>query len=123
MNTTQFKSFIKEQLQKIIKEDYQDKYKMEGILITNLDERPQKEIYSDIRALPGVTIVSSTEPIEYSEQDTSKFRTVLTVKIDGYPWIKKGGFGRDKLPEIISMVRKVPAVKSFIVDKDKVVGI
>ena len=66
------------------------------MIITNIKKRPQKEIFSDIRSLPGITIASAKEPMEYSEQNTEKFQTILTVKVDGHPWIVKGGFDRTK---------------------------
>jgi hypothetical protein len=123
MKPSILQSLIREQLKKALKEEYQDKYKMVGNLITNLEERPQKEIYSDIRALPGITVISSIEPIPYSEQDTSNFKAILTVKVDGYPWITKGGFSKDKMLEIASQIRKVPGVKSFNINPDGITGI
>jgi hypothetical protein len=96
---------------------------MIGNLITNVEQRPQKEIYSDIRAITGIAVVSSKEPLEYNEQDTTKFKSILTVKVDGYPWITKGGFDRSKMQEIASQVRKVPGVISFNVNPDNISSI
>jgi hypothetical protein len=123
MKTNILQSLIREQLKKALNEEYQDKYKMVGTLITNLDIRPQKEIYSDIRALPGITTISSIEPIPYNEQTLSSFRSILTVKVDGYPWITKGGFSKDKMKDIISSILKVPGVKSFNLNSDGVTSI
>ena len=120
MKLNQLRSIIKEELKKAINEDYQDKFKMVGTLITNIKERPQKEIYSDIRAIPGITVISSTEPLEYSEQDKTKFKTILSVKVDGYPWITKGGFDRSKLKEIADQIKKVPGVKAFNIKDDNI---
>ena len=64
---------------------------MSGGLVTNLELRPQKEILSDIRAITGVTIVSEKELLPYNEQDKRNFKAILTVKVDGYPFIKSGG--------------------------------
>jgi hypothetical protein len=93
---------------------------MIGNLITNIEQRPQKEIYSDIRAITGIAVVSSKEPLEYNEQDTVRFRAVITVKVDGYPWITKGGFDRSKMQEIAAQIRKVPGVVSFNVADDNI---
>ena len=60
------------------------------------------------------------EPIDYSEQDTEKFQSILTIKVDGYPWIRKGGFDRSKMQEIAAQVRKVPGVISFNVNPDNI---
>jgi hypothetical protein len=122
MKADKLKKVIKEEIINILKEEYQDKYKMVGKLITDLGIRPQKEIYSDIRALPGITVISSIEPIPYNEQDTTNFKTVLTVKVDGYPWITKGGFDKDKMQEIASNIRKVPGVKSFVINPEGITG-
>jgi hypothetical protein len=120
MKLNNLRALIKEELNKKLNEEYQDKFKMIGMLISNIKERPQKEIYSDIRAITGISVVSSKEPIDYSEQDTTKFQSILTIKVDGYPWIGKGGFDRSKMQEIASQVRKVPGVISFNVNPDNI---
>ena len=123
MKLNNLQSLIKEELKKALKEEYKDKFKMVGTLITDLDIRPQKEIYSDIRALPGVTVISSVEPISYAEQDKNKFKAILTVKVDGYPWITKGRFSREKMDDIASNIRKVPGVKSFFTKPEEITSI
>jgi hypothetical protein len=120
MKLNSLRGLIREELKKKIHEDYQDKFKMIGNLITNIEQRPQKEIYSDIRAITGIAVVSSKEPLEYNEQDTTRFRAIITVKVDGYPWITKGGFDRSKMQEIAAQIRKVPGVVSFNVADDNI---
>ena len=113
MNKSELKQLIKEELKNILSEEYQDKFKIEGRLVTNIKERPQKEILSDIRAIAGVTIVSTTEIQDYSEQSFGQFATILNLKIDGYPYIKTGGFNRETIVKIADDIRKVPNVASF----------
>ena len=120
MKYNSLRTLVKEELKKAINEDYQDKYKMVGTLITDVKERPQTEIYSDIRAIPGITVISSTEPLAYADQNLNKFKAILSVKVDGYPFITKGGFTRDKMMEIASDIKKVPAVKAFFVGEDNI---
>tara|TARA_B100000035_G_scaffold253851_1_gene223292 strand:- start:12669 stop:13040 length:372 start_codon:yes stop_codon:yes gene_type:complete len=120
MKIENLRTLVKEELEKTLNEDYQDKFKMVGTLITNIKERPQKEIYSDIRAIPGITVISSTEPLEYSEQDKTKFKTILSVKVDGYPWITKGGFNREKLKDIAQDIKQVPGVKAFFTKDENI---
>ena len=120
MKLNNLRALVKEELNRKLNEEYQDKFKMIGMLISNIKERPQKEIYSDIRAITGISVVSSKEPIDYSEQDTEKFQSILTIKVDGYPWIGKGGFDRSKMQEIAAQVRKVPGVISFNVNPDNI---
>jgi hypothetical protein len=120
MKLNNLRALVKEELNRKLNEEYQDKFKMIGMLISNIKERPQKEIYSDIRAITGISVVPSKEPIDYSEQDTEKFQSILTIKVDGYPWIGKGGFDRSKMQEIAAQVRKVPGVISFNVNPDNI---
>tara|TARA_R110000824_G_scaffold220913_1_gene408012 strand:- start:697 stop:1068 length:372 start_codon:yes stop_codon:yes gene_type:complete len=123
MKYNSLRTLVKEELKRAINEDYQDKYKMIGTLITDIKERPQKEIYSDIRAIPGITVISSEEPLAYSDQNLNKFKAILSVKVDGYPFITKGGFSRDKMIEIAQEIKKVPAVKAFFVGEDNITSI
>jgi ribosomal protein L6P/L9E len=120
MKLNALRILVKEELKKSLNEEYQDKFKMIGTLTTNIENRPQKEIYSDIRAITGIAVLSSKEPLEYSEQDTTRFQSIITVKVDGYPWITKGGFDRNKMTEIAAQIRKVPGVVSFNVNPDNI---
>ena len=113
MNSKELKNIIREELKQALNEKYQDQYKLKGRLITNIKNRPQKEILSDIRSIIGVTVVSTTELEDYSEQNFDQFTTILNLKIDGYPFIKTGGFSREKITDISNMIRKVPDVVSF----------
>jgi hypothetical protein len=120
MKLNYLRTLVKEELSKKLNEEYQDKFKMVGMLITNIDLRPQKEIYSDIRSIPGITVISSKEPLEFNQQDQSKFQAIMTVKVDGHPWITKGGFSREKMFEIRKEILKVKGVLSFNVNPDNV---
>jgi hypothetical protein len=120
MKLDQLRTLVKEELKRTLNEDYQDKYKMVGMLISNIKKRPQKEIFSDIRSIPGITVASSKEPMEYSEQDTEKFQTIMTIKVDGHPWIAKGGFDKSKMNEIRKEILKVEGVLSFNVNPDNI---
>jgi len=120
MKLTTLRTLVKEELKRTLSEEYQDKFKMVGTLVSNIEQRPQKEIYSDIRSITGVSVISSKEPLEYSEQDTTKFQSILTVKVDGYPFITKGGFDRNKMSEIAAQIRKVPGVISFNFNPDNI---
>jgi ferredoxin-fold anticodon binding domain-containing protein len=120
MKLDNLRQLVKEELRKTLNEEYQDKYKMVGMLISNIKKRPQKEIFSDIRSIPGITVASAKEPLEYSEQDTEKFQTILTIKVDGHPWIAKGGFDRSKMEDIRKEILKVEGVLSYNVNSDNI---
>jgi len=116
MKLENLKHIIKEELSKVLNEEYIDKFKVKGILITNTTIRPQQEILSDIRALTGVTIVSTVDLDQEYSQNNDNLRVILNLKVDGYPFIRHGGFSRDKIKDIISSVKRVEGVKSFIVN-------
>jgi len=120
MKLDRLHKLVKEGLNNILNEEYQDKYKMIGMLITNITARPQKEIFSDIRSLPGVTIASAKEPLDYSEQNTERFQTILTIKVDGHPWITRGGFDKSKMNEIRKEILKIKGVLSYNVNPDNI---
>ena len=120
---SKLRELIREQIKIRLNEDYQDKYKMVGSLIIDIDKRNQKEITSDIRSISGVTIVSTKEIMPYSEQDTKNYKSILTVKVDGYPFIKNGGFSREKLQDIIVAIRKIEGVVSLNVNPDDISAI
>jgi hypothetical protein len=123
MKLNNLRALVKEELSKKLNEEYQDKFKMIGMLITNIDLRPQKEIYSDIRSIPGITVISSKEPLAFNQQDQSKFQAIMTVKVDGHPWITKGGFSREKMLEIRKEILKVSGVLSFNVNPDNITAL
>ena len=120
MKLDNLRTLVKEELNKRLNEEYQDKFKMVGLLITNIKKRPQKEIFSDIRSIPGITVASVKEPMEYSEQNTERFQSIMTVKVDGYPWITKGGFDRSKMEDIRKAILKVEGVLSYNVNPDNI---
>ena len=116
MKIEKLRNIIREELSKAINEEYVDKFKVKGILVTNTTTRPQQEILSDIRALTGVTIVSTVDLDQEYSQNNENLRVILNLKIDGYPFIRHGGFSRKKVEEIIASVKRVDGVKSFIVN-------
>lgn len=120
MKLDSLRTLVKEELSKKLNEEYQDKFKMVGMLITNIKKRPQKEIFSDIRSIPGITVASVKEPMEYSEQNTEKFQSIMTVKVDGHPWIVSSGFDRSKMEDIRKAILKVEGVLSYNVNSDNI---
>ena len=120
MKLNHLRTLVKEELNKKLNEEYQDKFKMVGMIITNIKKRPQKEIFSDIRSIPGVTVASVKEPMEYNEQNTEKFQSIMTVKVDGHPWIASSGFDRSKMEDIRKAILKVEGVLSYNVNSDNI---
>ena len=119
MKLNQLRSLIKEELKNSLNE-YQDKFKMVGTLVTDINNRNQQEILSDIRSVTGVTVVGTEEPMAYADQDKSQFKSILTVKVDGHPWILKGGFSREKMLDIVDDIKKIQGVKAFNIKDDNI---
>jgi hypothetical protein len=99
----------------IIKEE-STQYNIEGTLLTNTEERPQKDILSDIRSLPGVTIVSSKD---INPEDTAfsnpNYYTILKIKIDPHPF--SSGFKDEDLQQLFTDIRAIKGVRNFKLSK------
>jgi len=109
---------IKEEIQHVLKEE-SNLYVLDGLLKTNTDTeqsgRPQKDILSDIRAIEGITIVSSKDYTLQSDISPIKnpnYYSLITVKIDPDPF-KETGFTEDNLKDIMDKIRQVKGVKGF----------
>lgn len=114
MKLENLKHIIREEISKVLKEEYVDKFKAKGILVTDTTSRPQQEILSDIRALTGITVVSTTEITDDYSQDNSNLKVILNLKFDGYPFIKSGGFSRENINNAINQIKKIEGVKSVV---------
>jgi hypothetical protein len=89
-------------------------YKVEGILVTNTEIRGQTDILSDIRSLPGVTIVSGKDiKADADVTNNPYFYSKLSVKIDPHPFLGKGGFGKDNMEELIANIKRIQGVRNF----------
>lgn len=89
-------------------------YKIKGVLVTNTELRGQTDILSDIRSLPGVTIVSSKELKPDAEVTNNPyFYSELSVKIDPHPYLGAGGFGKKNLEHLILRIKRVQGVRNF----------
>jgi hypothetical protein len=116
MDLKGLRHIIREELSKRLNEEYVDKFKIKGVLITDTTKRPQQEILSDIRSLTGVTIVSTVDIDGEYSQNNDNLRVIVNLKVDGYPFIKHGGFSRDKINDIIASIKRVEGVKTLIVN-------
>lgn len=87
-------------------------FHLNGTLIVDDTTRNQKDMLSDIRALPGITVVRN---IEMEQDATSRyFRSRLEMKIDPYPYVKQNKFNGEETIQIIAgNIKKVPGVIGF----------
>jgi hypothetical protein len=119
MKRSRLLQIIKEEIQNIIKEE-STQYNVEGLLLTNTEERPQKDILSDIRSLPGITIVT---PKDYDlSGDSSAFSnpnyySILKIKIDPHPYTDEGGFKSEQLRRLLDDIRGIKGVRNFKLNK------
>ena len=74
-------------------------------IVVNADARPMQEILSDIRAIPGVTIVD----IVNADEETHGIRHVvdISIKVDPSPF---NPFGSKSYSEILSNIKKIPSI-------------
>ena len=99
-------------LSNLLNESQDRIYLLNGVLITDGNVRNQKDILSDIRSLPAITVVRS---IEMEDDPTSKYdRSKIEVKIDPYPYLKQNKFsGEDTVRKISEDIKKIPGVIGF----------
>jgi hypothetical protein len=100
-------------LKNLLNEGTLDKiFHLDGILIVDDEKRNQKDILSDIRALPAITIVRN---IEMDQDPTSRyFRSEIQVKIDPYPYVRQDKFDSETtLKTITDSIRSIPGVIGF----------
>ena len=87
-------------------------FHLNGTLIVDDTTRNQKDMLSDIRALPGITVVRN---VEMEQDPTSRyFRSKLEIKVDPYPYAKQNKFDSvTTLKTITNGIRKIPGVIGF----------
>jgi hypothetical protein len=97
----------------IIKEE-STQYNIEGLLHTNTKERPQKDITSDIRSLPGITIVSAKDFDPNSDAFSNpNYYSIIRIKVDPHPYQSSGGFKDEELKQLLRDVRAIKGVRNF----------
>jgi len=86
-------------------------YQVKGVLTTNTQKRAQGDILSDMRSIPGVTIVT---PKDYQGGDSpienNAYTVELSVKIDPHPFKT---FGKEQVKNIIAQMKRVDGVISY----------
>ena len=87
-------------------------FHIEGTIIIDNQKRDVQDILSDVRALPGITIVRN---VEIPQDATSRyFRSSLEIKVDPYPYIKQNNFdSKDTLETVVNNVKTIPGVVGF----------
>lgn len=98
-------------LQEVLESKNPHLYQIKGILVTDTTKRTQGDILSDMRSIPGVTIVT---PHDYQggdiPTDNRAYTVELSVKIDPYPFKT---FGKEQVKNVINQIKKVDGVRSF----------
>jgi hypothetical protein len=98
-------------LKKLLNESDFDKiFHIAGVLTVDDNLRNQKDILSDVRSLPGITVVRNVE----MEQDATSryFRSTIECKIDPYPYIKQDKF--DSISTIDNIIQQIKNIKGVI---------
>ena len=96
----------------IVELDSNKIFHIEGTIIIDNQKRDVQDILSDVRALPGITIVRN---VELPQDATSRyFRSSLEIKVDPYPYIKQNNFdSKDTLETVVNNVKTIPGVIGF----------
>ena len=96
----------------IVELDSNKIFHIEGTIIIDNQKRDVQDILSDVRALPGITIVRN---VELPQDATSRyFRSSLEIKVDPYPYIKQNNFdSKDTLETVVNNVKKIQGVIGF----------
>ena len=90
--------------------DYDSIFRIEGYLLTNLANRSQGDILSDIRSLPGITIVGSRD----MKNNPSKERSIVSLKIDPYPFTTMDDVSAvGSVDYVTNEIRKISGVRKF----------
>jgi hypothetical protein len=112
-NISEYKTSLLEVLL-LEKKNVSNIYQLESLLVTDTSVRNQAEILSDIRSLPGITIVS-TDPLnpDQNVQNKDRVESKLYLKIDPHPFLGKGGFGEKELETVYSSIKKIKGVTVF----------
>lgn len=90
--------------------DFEKIFHIAGVLTVDDNLRNQKDILSDVRSLPGITVVRNKE----IEQDATSryFRSTIECKIDPYPYIKQNKF--DSVSTIDNIIQQIKSIKGVI---------
>ena len=96
----------------IVELDSNKIFHIEGTIIIDNQKRDVQDILSDVRALPGITIVRN---VELPQDATSHyFRSSLEIKVDPYPYIKQNNFdSKNTLETVVNNVKTIPGVIGF----------
>jgi len=96
----------------IVELDSNKIFHIEGTIIIDNQKRDVQDILSDVRALPGITVVRN---VEIPQDATSRyFRSSLEIKVDPYPYIKQNKFdGKTTLEAVVNNVKTIPGVIGF----------
>ena len=106
----QFVKNTKKARVKLKEVDYDSIFRVEGYLLTNLANRSQGDILSDIRSLPGITIVGSRD----MKNNPSKERSIISLKVDPYPFTTMDDVSAtESVDYVTNEIRKISGVRKF----------
>jgi nitrate reductase NapAB chaperone NapD len=88
-------------------------YQIKGKLVTNTKMKPQTDILSAIRSLPGVTIVNSASGTETADADNKlRYEAIIDVKVDTH---SLGPNLKGDIKSIIEQIKNIDGVVDFTV--------
>lgn len=82
--------------------------RIRGILIINSKVASKTQILDTIRSLEGVTSINDTPDERFVD------RMHVSIKLNSYPFIPKGGYTPNVRKSIIKKINKISGVRKFI---------
>ena len=124
MLKSELKNLIKEEIRKALREDYASKlYKIEGLLVVDTNKKTQTQVFSDIRSIPGITTMDTTEYTPRVSKPGYMYDKV-TLKIDPYAYTKEGKpFTIEQLNQIINSINNIRGVVKLKVENPQLINI
>jgi len=92
-------------------------YKVEGRLIVNTEQRSISDVLSDVRAISGITVVTTRNVEETPDIKEKRHVVTLSIKIDPAPFKP---FNKEVFKKILLDIKKVPAVLNAKFDKNPI---
>ena len=85
-----------------------------GVLISNIEIQNLTELLSDIRSLAGVTTVRNEDLVNFIDQDKTRYKTKLSIKIDPFPYKGQKMSNEEIINRITGDINKMDSVRSFV---------
>ena len=118
------KKIIRKEVRRILAEGSEERlYKIEGLLVTTSKTKTQSQIFSDIRAVAGITTLDLEQYIPNLPKPDQEYNKAV-IKLDPDPYIQsRGKFELDDLKAVIKTINSIKGVVKFVVKDPQLINI